>query len=477
MTLRLTLLALLLGGALLATAPPQAPDEQPQLIRPAKQAAKAPGRVLEWSLLVDPLDQANLNAAPMWIRAGMAAQGARWKWTDRHNTWDGPYEGGTALKDLPLKELKELLDKHDAALRNARRAALCSRCDWEYPPITVQTLGDVPLSDVQMLRHLIRLISLHCRMQLAQDRFEDARKDLQVGLALARHTGGSQTLIQDLVAIALAQIMLGRVEEWIQRPGSPNLYWALTELPRPFVDVRGSMRHELGTIYRSFPMLRELKEKKLSADEARALVEKFFVAFARLSGEDAPDWKLKLGIAAMAMKLYPEAKKGLVAAGRTEKEVEALPVPQAVALYHLEEYDRTRDELIKCVALPSWQGYAELEKADRAERARTKVTGNVIIGTLLPATLKVYHAQLRLDRNLAGLRAAEAIRLHMAKHGSAPQKLSEIKVVPLPIDPFTGKGFDDWYSVKGDKAVLDVPPAPSQSIRTGKRYEFPVRAR
>ena len=38
--------------------------------------------------------------------------------------------------------------------------------------------------------------------------------------------------------------MLGRVEELIQAPGSPNLYWALTDLPRPLLDLRKALQGE-----------------------------------------------------------------------------------------------------------------------------------------------------------------------------------------------------------------------------------------
>jgi hypothetical protein len=284
-------------------------------------------------------------------------------------------------------------------------------------------------------------------------------------------------MIQDLVGLAIGAITLSRVEEWIQIPGSPNLYWALTELPRPLIDARGSIRSEVNTLYRSFPTLRDLKAKKLSAEEAKALVERFFVTMCRLADEPGPDWKLKLGLTVFAMKYYPNAKKELIARGRSEKEVDALPVTQAVALYMLEEYDRVRDEFVRCTTLPPWQGFPEMEKVVRAEMPKARENGNMPIALLMPAMEKVYVAQLRVDRNIAGLRAAEAIRLYIAKHGAPPLKLADITEVPLPTDPITGKGFDDWYSRKGNLAVLDVPPSPGMPARLGKRYEFPLQAR
>ena len=71
----------------------------------------------------------------------------------------------------------------------------------------------------------------------------------------------------------------------------------------------------------------------------------------------------------------------------------------------------------------------------------------------------------------------EAKQEIIGKHGRVPATLGEVTEVPLPTDPFTGKGLDAWYSVKNDKAVLDVPPTPGMPARLGKRYEFPIQAR
>lgn len=482
--MRSTCLALLmLGGLLLGASGPAAdpekkgsgtppvPEDGPKVIRLAAQARRLPLNVMAHSLLLDSADQVNGNAAPLWIRAGMAARSVRYKWTQAEWNWESP--DTTPLTKLPRKPIKDLLDQHATALRLAEQAALRTRCDWDHPPVTIQTLGDLPFDDIQMNRQITQLISLRCRLELAEGRLDDARRSLRIGLRLARQVGHSDTLVQDLVGIALAQIMLGRIDEWIALPGSPNLYWALTELPRPLVGVHRSIRSELNMIYHSFPSLRELKSRKLDASEAQTLVKKVFQAFAKLGGEDDPTpWKIDLATTALALKYYPVARKGLIARGRSEKEVEALPVVQAVVLDYLEEYDRVRDEFLKWLAVPGHQGFAELARVEQVERKKGRDNGNVVITLLMPALVKAYGAQLRLERNVAGLRAAEALRLHVARHGKPPAKWADLTEVPAPIDPYTGRGFDAWYSVKDGKAILEIPPPPGESKRLGKRYEI-----
>src|SRR5262249_50754475 len=119
MTRHVGLTALLAAALALAAAtqarPPAPAEDGPQAIRPAAQATKPPYRALAWSLLPNPLDQAPGNAAPLWVRAALAARSARYKWTPAQWKWDHAGPEGTALKDLPQKEVREALDKHARA--------------------------------------------------------------------------------------------------------------------------------------------------------------------------------------------------------------------------------------------------------------------------------------------------------------------------------------------------------------------------
>ena len=93
------------------------------------------------------------------------------------------------------------------------------------PPPTIQNLQDLPFDEIQTCREIANLLQLRCRLELSDGKFDDAVVTLQSGFALARHLGDADTLIQDLVGIAIAAIMFNRVEEMMQIPGSPNLFW------------------------------------------------------------------------------------------------------------------------------------------------------------------------------------------------------------------------------------------------------------
>jgi hypothetical protein len=70
-------------------------------------------------------------------------------------------------------------------------------------------------------------------------------------------------------------------------------------------------------------------------------------------------------------------------------------------------------------------------------------------------------ASARTDRRLAALQTIEAIRLHAARNaGKLPNRLVDIKAVPVPVDPMTGQLFD--YIVKDSTFTLKGAPIQGQ---------------
>jgi hypothetical protein len=475
---------LIIGALLLTTAglvlaaPPKEPakNEPPPIpVTPLPiHTAPPPARALLYGLLPDDLDLVRGNAAPFWLRAGDLVQHGKGKLTEKEHAWTDTEK--TPLKDLPRKEVQELLDAFRPALSLAEQAARQDHCDWELPPLTIQTLELLPMNEVQSLRELTQVLSIQMRLHLAEGRLDKAVQTMQIGLALARDMGNGPTLIHSLVGLAIEAIVLGRLEEIMQRPETPNFYWPLSALPTPLIDMRRTLRTELGTLHRSFPQLRHLEQEGLTAAQAESLVEKLAQALAiNNSGKEMTPVANKLAIAALTTRIYAEAKQWLLAHGRNAEKVEAMPAVQAVVLYLLEQYDLERDEILKWATLPPWQarvGFAELEKRFRDDRQRRE--GNVFVYLLMPAIAKVNDAEMRLQRRVAGLRCVEAIRLYAAGHdGKLPPTLAEITEVPLPIDPVTGKGFDAFYERSDDHhAALTVPAAPGQPAIVGRRYEL-----
>ncbi len=94
---------------------------------------------------------------------------------------------------------------------------------------------------------------------------------------------------------------------------------------------------------------------------------------------------------------------------------------------------------------------------------------------VVPAVDRVALARARLERKFAGLRCVEAVRLYAAAHdGKLPGTLEEIKDVPVPSDPLTGRPFA--YAVRDGRAVLTAPaPVGEPSAENAWRYELTIR--
>ena len=276
------------------------------------------------------------------------------------------------LKDLHKEEIRAYLSHFATALRLADQAARYDHCDWEMPPITLQDF-DFPLEDIQRLRTVAGLLSTRYMLELSEHRFDDALRTLQTGFALARDLGKGDTLIQDLVGIAVGSIMFGHVQQWEEIPGSPNLFWALTDLPAPLVNPAPAMRSELTILYRSFPPLREVLRRSdkgaLSEEETNRIVAELTKDWGAYVGQEMPDWQRKLAAAALVLKTYPDAKKYLKEQGRTDEQVDSMPAAQVVLLYFVEQYDEIKDDFLKWMNVPPWQARAGLMEAVKEVRA------------------------------------------------------------------------------------------------------------
>jgi hypothetical protein len=445
---------------------------QPFVSRLTVRAAPVPpGRT--YSLLPDDRDRVPGNAAPFWLRASIALRETPHKWTDRLYEWASRTE--TPLKDLPREEVRRLLDDYRQTLRLADEAALRDHCEWDVPPLTLEALSDLSLVEAQPCRMLANLLALRTRLELAEGHPDRALHSIQVGMALARDIGGGPTVVHGLVGIALAHIMLNHVEELLEQPEAPNLYWALTTLPQPLVDLRRAVGSELATVYRSYPELRRLDEGRLGGAQAQAILEGMLAYLTEpVPNPSGPPRRRKLDLKELTAANRQEARPYLTAHGWKTEEVNALPDVQAVALYLLERYREDRADVLHWDALPVWQGQEGLLRLNqRLREDAAHHRGDVLGEVLLPWAAKVNQARGRLEEFVAALRCVEAVRLDAAAHdGKLPASLGDVTEVPLPVNPFTGKGFDGEYKVSGDTAVFDMPPPPGMPGGLGRRYEI-----
>ena len=116
------------------------------------------------------------------------------------------------------------------------------------------------LPDVQEARSLARLLRLRALEQLDRQDFAGAVSTISDGYRLSSLIATGETLIEQLVAIAIGSVMEDCVDRAIQTPGCPNLYWALDSLPRPISKFRDSVQFEMHFLTRVFPVLADAEQ-------------------------------------------------------------------------------------------------------------------------------------------------------------------------------------------------------------------------
>ncbi len=349
------------------------------------------------------------------------------------------------LKDLPLdrKFGRGPLDRADYA---ARMDAPNWQMLLKLKSDGVATL----LPDIQQLRNLGGALKVRFRFEVAEGRFENALVTAKTMFALSRHLSEHPTLICDLVGVAIATLAIGPLEEMIQQPGSPNLYWALTDLPHPFIDIRKGLQGERLWTETEFAGLTDAEP--MSDRELQKIVQRLLKDFQFQSGstkDSQRNFKDEVKKRLANEDHLRAARNRLAAYGLTEGKAKEFPPLQIILLDEKMQLEALRDEKAKAMALPYWQAEPILRAAHQSKKPHPD--------WLLPDSFvsydKVKLAQTRLDQRFALLRCVEALRLYAAEHdGKLPSKLEDIDL-PLPVDPATGKPFA--YKVEDETAHLE----------------------
>ena len=202
------------------------------------QAMAAPQPALKYQLLprIDELNPG--NAAQDYLKVFM----------EQHPFFFGRQAAvdRERYESMPLADLaREKLDGYGGGpLNRADWAARMDSLDWQSLA-SVQSGGiEAPPAEVGPLQVLARALHVRFRVEVAGRRFDDAIRTCKTMFALSRHLGEHPTEVADLVGLWVAHLALNSLEEMVQQPNCPNLYWALTDLPSPLVDLRKGVQGE-----------------------------------------------------------------------------------------------------------------------------------------------------------------------------------------------------------------------------------------
>src|SRR5262249_34174917 len=144
--------------------------------------------------------------------------------------------------------------------------------------------------------------------------------------------------------------------EMVQQPGCPNLYWALTDLPAPLVDLRKGVQGEGMCVAAHLRVLRD--DVALTEAQIDKVVNHFagVMSFARQqAGKPPRDLRPALQTRLKNPVKVQAARRRLVETGCAEALVKRLLPRHVLLLDEKRSYENERDERMKLLALPLWQ--------------------------------------------------------------------------------------------------------------------------
>ncbi len=390
----------------------------------------------------------------------------------------------TALDDLPIEDIKKSGCIGGLAYRGSTDPSFVGRpladvdegarqlsSDWQIW-FNIRDNGIwTLLPEVQKIRELAHVLKIRMRYEIRTGDFEKAIYSARTFHGLSSSFESHPTLIGLLVGLAIKTNSLDALEELIQQPGCPNLYWGFTELPAFGLDDRTSAGGERLLAYTMFKPFLEATDTMTESEIYKHL--KLYDAAGAMSEGLNSKWKYSVDapIRSTDKKKVAAARKLLVETGFNAKVVDKMSELQAIVTADVRQYEIVLDEMLITSALP----FAEAMK--RAEQVEQKIKGdNAQLAKLLtPTNRKITASLSRVRQRIGYLRTIEAIRLHAFEHnGQLPTTLSEI-TVPLALDPVTGKPFQ--YSMKDGVATLtggnpsDIP----NNASTNRVYEIRIK--
>ena len=367
------------------------------------------------------------------------------------------FEQRKALLSMPLEELPspDVPQLSRVALEHADRAARLDNPDWQILLKLKENGVATLLPDVQGMRNLARALQGRLRNEIASGRLGDAIRTAKTMFAMSRHMGEHPTMIGDLIGIAIALSAIEPLQEMLEHPDCPNLYWALTNLPDPFITIKKGLDGErliVETVFRDLDQAAPMNagQIKHAIDELEKLDSLFNTGQVNNQTASLPAY---LAECTKNPERMAEARKHLISGGLPEASAKTFPPEQVILLDEARACLIRFDDLAKLMVLPAWQ-FEEATRPSRTAAQEPAFFADLIL-RFLPL---LRQAQARLEQRFALLRHVEALRMYAAAHNAFPSNLSEI-LVPLPADSISGKPFS--YESSGKTAHLrGTPPRP-----------------
>ena len=377
-------------------------------------------------------------------------------------------------EDPDIAKIRSFVETQTKVLSELHTMAMSEVVDMDHH---MRDLGGIELysfllPDVQQSRTLALLLRLRAIEQLDRCDFEGAVSTISDGYRLSSLISTGETLIEQLVAIAIASIMEDTVDRAIQTPGCPNLYWALASLPRPISKIRDAVQFEMHFLTRLFPLLADAEQANYPEEVWRKKWVDSLEPLGTLAGDSSN--KVSLALAMATVGFVEPARQRLLASGFSAEKLANMPPTQIVIIDTARELRRMSDESVKAYLLPIEMRKPLMVARDRrfqqwVQEERWSSGGAMVASVFFPAISQVHEAEVRKLMTHQRLMTVEALRMHAATHeGKLPESLDQLDPVPAMPDPYTGKPFGYRVESLDGRAIVILTanvPATAETLR------------
>jgi hypothetical protein len=402
------------------------------------------------------------------------------------------------LDKMPKEEVRDASGR--AALWIMKDGARKTYADMGYLERIKKGGANTLLGEMQSLRENLKNVRLYSRYLIAEKKYDDALDMIRTGFAAPRHLSQQPGNIIYLIAGASATQSIDSLHDWIAQPETSNLYWPLSQLPRPFLPTDKLMESELLLYDR-------VDDKHTAADLQRTMTENEAVVFfgnqvgifisASVGYYEYPfidehmkDLKERLdAVNDFAEKLYPIAFESLQKAGRSESELKGMPKTQVCAIYHRWILTSQLRRCARWVQVEPWIAIREIAKE---RTVKTAIDGREIdslpkfvIKNNTPdgfwnagnheSVLSIKLGQARIENKLNVVSVIESLRDYAVDHPELPESLDALNRYPLNLtDHFTGKSIR-YRRIDATTAVIETGPPegmPGVDYYNQLRYEI-----
>lgn len=428
--------------------PVKAKPPEPQVIEIS--ARSQPDPMLRYRFWPAPEKRRSENPSVLVNRAVLLVanrtEEAKQQFADKYEQWkDMP------LDELPKEEMHSWLGNYASALGELSRAELLMTIDYDLQldRLTANEMIQTLLPEFQEMRQLARLLQLRARLAVAEQRWDDAVQDLRVGFRLAEVAAHSTDfLIGRLVGFAIGGVMMEVIEEAIQQPDCPNLYWALSAMPTDrLFETKSSLEFESVLMARLFDAGEPLPDEPIGATAAREKLKRMVkevndtLVSAQVGAGNGAPGQLLAGAYVVAM--TEPCRELLSETEQWSGRMDELSSAEAVLRATLLKFARVRDRWVAWSTLPDelWDEY-EVER--RAAFGVDRSEQDVLIqlaSMLMPAVEAARTAGLRGEQQHHLLTTIEAIRMHAAESGELPKSLDKLRPVPAWQDAIAAEPF------------------------------------